>query len=60
MPGGRRVHILGGRHDGSINARPTLARDGSGSTHPQDRILRLCTLLSFQRPRRLGDGTRRR
>jgi hypothetical protein len=31
MPGGHRVHILGGRHDG-LMARPALARNGSGST----------------------------
>ncbi len=31
MPGGHRVHILGGRHDG-LMARPARTRNGSGST----------------------------
>lgn len=34
MPGGRRVHILGGRHDG-LMTRSTLARNGFGLNTPQ-------------------------
>jgi hypothetical protein len=60
MSYGRRVHILGGRHDGVFSPPPgartqsALAppRGGSGSNVPAELAPRVRTLLSFQRPLR--------
>jgi hypothetical protein len=60
MPGGRRVHIFGDRHDGSNRPFRKL-RNGSGSTPRSSAGARRgCTLLSFQRPRCAPNGGTRR
>jgi hypothetical protein len=52
MPGGRRVHILGDRHDGFRPVPREAERVGLSTPHGL-LARRVCTLLSFQRPRRL-------